>query len=180
MNTDSKPPDGISWDQIKARYESGTEAVKAIAADAGLEPIRLSMKAKALGWLLRSRNKIATTKKTSKSETTRDTIRRLKDLLQSRLAQLEGQLGCIGEEITALTTERDIRAANTLVRTLEKVLELERNDRNRRARQSQDFKRFNEAEREALADKLEKLDREWREQKIAAEAVDPGSVQPQH
>ena len=180
MTTDAKPPDEIAWDQIRVRYETGAESIKAIAVDAGLEPIRLSMKAKALGWLLRTRNKTATKTRQSKSESTRATIKRLKDLLQNRIAQIENQISNLGADISALETEREIRATNTLVRTLEKVIELERKDRNRNSRQSDDFKRFNEAEREALADKLEKLDREWRAEKIAAATDDQRTLQPQH
>ena len=46
-------------------------------------------------------------------------------------------------------SERDIRAMNTLVRTLEKVLELERKERARRIAKRKHDKRFDDAERDA-------------------------------
>ena len=81
----------------------------------------------------------------------RETIGRLKALLQQRLGELEQQIGSLTEQATAATSERDIRAMNTLVRTLEKVLELERKERAQRAQQRKPERRFDDAEREALA-----------------------------
>jgi hypothetical protein len=49
---------------------------------------------------------------------------------------------------------------NTLVRTLEKVLELERKERARRTAKRKLERRFDDAEREALAEKLMGLQRE--------------------
>ena len=53
---------------------------------------------------------------------------------------------------------------NTLVRTLEKVLELERKDRAQRSKQNRQHRQFDDAEREALAVKLDGLRRELLEQ----------------
>lgn len=68
--------------------------------------------------------------------------------------------------------ERDIRAMNTLVRTLEKVLELERKDRSQRSRERKQFRQFTDAEREALADKLDGLRRQLCDTK-PAQRTDP-------
>jgi hypothetical protein len=86
-----------------------------------------------------------------KSETTTQTLQRLKDILTTRISHLEGDLEKIGEDVKALSNERDIRAANTLVRTLEKVLELEHRERKNRARRARESLRLNDAEREELA-----------------------------
>jgi DNA anti-recombination protein RmuC len=101
------------------RYEDGKEQVSAIAAEAGMTAQALTNRARASGWKLRSAAK-------KKQIGTRETIARLKALLQQRLSELEGQIDTLSEQATAATSERDIRAMNTLVRTLEKVLELER------------------------------------------------------
>jgi hypothetical protein len=142
------------WVRLRHDYETAARPVAAIAAEAGVSRSALIARARRQGWKLRGR----------KSASTRQTIVRLKDLLQKRLGELEGELGEIGAEVTAATSERDIRAMNTLVRTLEKVLELERRDRAHRSRKRREQRQFDDAERDALADRLEALHREWRGQ----------------
>ncbi len=159
--------DPTNWDSIRTRYEQGEELVTDIAASIGLTQIVLSKKAKALGWILRG----VATKRSKKSESTRATLKRLKDLLQSRVTNLEREINEIGKDVDALTSERDIRSMNTLVRTLDKVLELERKDRNSRIRTNNEYKRFSDEERGALADKLERLQRQY-----AAEETEQGSA----
>jgi hypothetical protein len=134
----------------------------------------LTAKARALGWRLR--------RAVQKSAGTRETIARLKNLLQQRLTELEAQIGALGEAASAATSERDIRATNTLVRTLEKVLELERKERLQRSRQRKAQRQFDDAEREALAEKFMALHRELHPD--AAEAgvepmADPSGEGPQ-
>ena len=141
------------WASARQRYEQGAEAVSAIAADLRITAQALTTRARTLGWKLRG-----TTKK--KKAGTRETIQRLKSLLQQRLSELEAQIGVLGEAASAASSERDIRAMNTLVRTLEKVLELERKDRAQRSKQRKLSRDFDDAEREALADKLDALRRE--------------------
>ena len=148
------PADGL-WASVRRRYEDGRETVAAIAADAGITAQALTAKAKAKGWKLRT----VASKKTG----TRETIARFKVLLQQRLSGFEAQIGSLSAEANAATNERDIRAMNTLVRTLEKVLELERKERARRKQQRKSECLFDDAEREALAQKLEGLHRELRE-----------------
>ncbi len=144
------------WGSVRARYEQGAEKVQDIAASIGVKPMALSLKAKALGWILRG-----AAGRSVKSESTRATLKRLKDLLQQRVANLEREINEIGKDVDALSSERDIRSMNTLVRTLDKVLELERKDRNSRHRTNNEFKRFSDEERGALADKLERLQRQY-------------------
>ena len=121
MSEDAKiAADAAAWAHIRMRYEQTVETVTQIAESIGMSAITLSKKAKLEGWLMRG----AANKK-QKIESTRDTIKRLKEILQKRLANLEREMNEIGEDISALANERDIRATNTLVRTLEKVLQLE-------------------------------------------------------
>ena len=148
--------DPEAWAAIRARYEAATETVAQIAADIDTTPHKLTLLARAEGWLLR-------TSRAKKSQSTRDTIKRLKDLLQNRLSQLESQIGEIGAEISALASERDIRATNTLVRTLEKVLELEHKERKQRSTRARQNRKLNDAERDELARRIEKLRLEQRE-----------------
>lgn len=151
MNQDAKlAPDAAAWAHIRMRYEQTMETVTQIAASIGISGFALSKKAKLEGWILRG----AANKK-HKSESTRETIRRLKDVLQKRLSALEREIEGIGEDISALSNERDIRATNTLVRTLEKVLQLEQKDR--RQRGGANTKRLNDAEREELAQRIANL-----------------------
>ena len=151
MTQDAKlAPDAAAWAHIRMRYEQTMETVTQIAESIGISGITLSRKAKFDGWLMRG----AANKK-HKSETTRETIRRLKDVLQKRLSALEREIGDIGEDISALSNERDIRATNTLVRTLEKVLQLEQKDR--RQRGGANTKKLNDAEREELAHRIANL-----------------------
>ena len=164
---EERPADSF-WAMARKRYEDGHEAVSAIAKDAEISAQALISRARSGGWKLRG----AASKK---SIGTRETIARLKALLQQRLSDLENQIGALGEATTAATSEREIRSMNTLVRTLEKVLELERKERTQRKRQRSAQRQFDDAEREALADKLEGLSRELQQARAAADAEASGS-----
>ena len=154
MNQDAKlAPDAAAWAHIRMRYEQTMETVTQIAESIGISGFTLSKKAKLEGWLMRG-----AAKPKQKSESTRDTIRRLKEILQKRLTQLEQELGDISQDINALSNERDIRATNTLVRTLEKVLQLEQKDI--RQRRSYSTKKLNNAERDELARRIANLPEE--------------------
>ena len=164
---DKLPADGF-WAEARKRYEDGREAVAAIAAEAGMTAQALTQRARAAGWTLRTAPK-------AKAVGTRETIARLKALLQRRLSELEAQIGDLTQQATAVTSERDIRAMNTLVRTLEKVLELERKERTQRKRQRSAERGFDDAEREALALKLEGLSLELQQARTAVDAEASGS-----
>ncbi len=174
--TATPPPDDGAWEHIRARYEQGEESVKQIAETVGLSGIVLSKKAKAWGWTMRGKARVmARAVAPSKAETTSVTIRRLKDMLQSRIKQLELQIDDIGKDVSALANEREIRAVNTLVRTLEKVLDLERKDRSKRKKTAIEFKRFDEQQRLDLADKIGRLQQTWRGDTDGENATDAGS-----
>jgi hypothetical protein len=119
----------------------------------GLTRQALTNRARSDGWRLRGAPR-------RKPGGTRETLARFKALLQQRLSEFEAQIGTLSAEANAATSERDIRAMNTLVRTLEKVLELERKERARRTAKRKLERRFDDAEREALAEKLMGLQRE--------------------
>ena len=154
MNQDAKlAPDAAAWAHIRMRYEQTMETVTQIAESIGISGITLSKKAKLEGWLMRG-----VAQKKAKAESTRDTIKRLKEVLQKRLSQLEREIGDIGEDISALSNERDIRATNTLVRTLEKVLQLEQKDRRQRGGTA--TRKLNDAERDELARRIANLPEE--------------------
>ena len=150
---DEPAPDAF-WARVRERYEEGRESVAAIAAEAGVSRQVLTMRARTGGWKLRGKPRA------KKPAGTRETLQRFKSLLQQRLTEFEAQIGSLSAEANAATSERDIRAMNTLVRTLEKVLELERKERARRTQRRKHERRFDDAEREALAEKLEDLQRE--------------------
>lgn len=168
-----EPAPAAVWARVRERYEHGIEALAAIAAEAGITRQALVVRARAEGWKLRGYAKPWA----AGAQGTRATLARFKALLQQRLSEFEAQIGTLSAEASAATSERDIRAMNTLVRTLEKVLELERKERVRRIARRKHDKRFDDAEREALADKLAGLQRELlaERSRLAAEAADaPG------
>jgi aminopeptidase N len=138
-----------------------------IAAEAGITRQALVVRARAEGWKLRGLPKPWA----AKAQGTRATLARFKALLQQRLTEFEAQIGTLSAEANAATSERDIRAMNTLVRTLEKVLELERKERARRIAKRKHDKRFDDAEREALAEKLMGLQREILAERSRADAA---------
>ena len=158
---------GLDWAALRARYEQTQETVTQIAVSIGFTRQAFSRKAKTLGWLMRRKADAG------KSETTRQTLRRLKDILQKRLTQLEGEIGAIGEELNALTNEREIRSANTLVRTLEKVLELEQKDRKQRSKRRGDRILMDDSQRDELAGRIDGL-RQSREGETAEPQTELG------
>jgi hypothetical protein len=85
------------------------------------------------------------------------TIRRLKSLVQERLAELETTLGRLGADVTASDNEREIRSINMLVRTLEKVLELEAKERAGRLRRRSQRRQLDDARRDEIVRRLEVL-----------------------
>lgn len=162
-----EPAPAALWARVRERYENGIEAVTTIARDAGITRQALAARARIEGWRLRG----SSTRR--KPQGTRETLSRFKALLQQRLSEFESQIGSLTAEANAATSERDIRAMNTLVRTLEKVLELERKERARRSARRKHDKRFDDAEREALAQKLMGLQREILAERSRADAAEP-------
>ena len=148
-----EPAPAAFWARVRERYENGMEPVTAIAAEAGITRQALAARARFEGWRLRGSPR-------RKAGTTRETLARFKALLQQRLTDFEAQISGLSAEANAATSERDIRAMNTLVRTLEKVLELERKERARRTQRRKSAGAFTDAERDALAAKLAGLHRE--------------------
>ena len=116
-----------------------------------------ALKPRGLGWKLRTQSRKQKRKVKKPDSSTRTTLQRLKELLQKRLGELESQINEIGEAASATTSERDIRAMNTLVRTLEKVLELERKDRSLRYEKSRERRNLDDAERDELARRIASL-----------------------
>lgn len=157
MSGGEKPAVAPDWAVLRQEYEHGEKPVAEIAAAAGITRQKLMIVACRDGWTMRHPAK-------PRSEATRATLKRLKALLQQRLAGLESHIAGLGAEADAATNERDIRAMNTLVRTLEKVLELERKDRAARAKRRQHSRKFGDAEREELARRLAALHQTWVDQ----------------
>lgn len=148
MSSESESPAGaLLWQQARTDYETTTTNLNVIAQALGISRYSLVAEARNQGWKLR----------TARNSSTRATIQRFKDLLQKRLAQLEGEMDAIVAEVASAASERDIRPVNMLVRTLEKVLELERKDRASRARKRKQRRKFDDAARDELARRLTAL-----------------------
>lgn len=181
MTETQSPPGEPAWEHIRARYEKGEEKVEAIAAEIGLTRIALSMKALREGWRLRGKRKVKAGKEAAavappargKAETTRATIHRLKDMLQQRLTHLEEELRILGKEVSSIEAERGIKSVNTLVRTLEKVIDLERKDKLKRKQTREQHKYFDDEQRRQLAAKIDRLEAE-RDGGVALPHADAG------
>jgi hypothetical protein len=139
--------DGI-WAGVRASYEDPMQNIDALAETLGLTRHRLVLEAKARGWMLRGAGRTATT---------RATIARFRDLLQKRLAALEAEVHALGNDAK---DKRDISDINLLVRTLEKVLQLERRERHTRIKRRKLRLRFTDAERSELARRIASLRRQ--------------------
>ena len=153
-NADEQSAGELLWQQARDDYENTEKRLDLVAEVLGITKFKLVIEARRRGWKLRNHKK--------NSNGTRATILRFKELLQKRLGELENQIGQIGEEVSSATSERDIRAVNMLVRTLEKVLELERKDRAHRARKIKERRKFDDADRDELARRLTALHHERR------------------
>lgn len=171
MSSDGDEPAlAAVWARARERYEHGVEPLAEIAAEAGMTRQALVVRARNEGWKLRGLPRPWA----RRAQGTRATLARFKALLQQRLSEFEAQIGTLTAEASAATSERDIRAMNTLVRTLEKVLELERKERARRIARRKHDRRFDDAERDALADKLAGLQREILAERARADAAQDG------
>ncbi len=150
-NEGDEPAGDLLWQEAREKYEDPSTALAAIAESLGISGSKLIAEARRRGWKLRG---------TKKSKGTRATIQRFKDLLQKRLGELESHIDELVKDVSATNSERDIRATNLLVRTLEKVLELERKDRMHRARKIKERRKFDDAARDELARRLRGLHQE--------------------
>jgi TolA-binding protein len=180
MTITTPPPDDPVWAHVRMRYEQDQETVEAIAGDVGLHKIGLALLAKKLGWRLRSTPRVMP-RKATRDETTAATIRRVKDLLRQRLLELEDQIRNLQVEVTAMESERQMRSTNLLVRTIGKVMDLEREERNRKRKDKVDHKYFDDTQRQQLADKIGRLQHQWRGEKTlgdASAARSGGTEQP--
>jgi hypothetical protein len=151
MERTGEGPGADAFARARVDYETTKRPVASIAEDLGLTRHALMLLVKRDGWKLRTR------RAPGKIETAKQTIARLKGLLQSRVASLESRIGELGADAEEATTEREIRSANMLVRTLEKVLDLERKDRTERSRARKQRRIVDDARREELARKLEAM-----------------------
>ncbi|MEO9168970.1 MAG: hypothetical protein ABI230_11255 [Aestuariivirga sp.] len=149
------------WPAVRARYEARDEAVVDIAMSIGMNLYALTQHAKLQGWLMRGARRVSTPVETKPAPqpqpkpitSTKEAINRLKELVQSRIAKLEHSLASGGEN------ERGINAANLLARTLEKVLELEEQQRKQTRLLASEGKRRDDAWREELALRLARFAR---------------------
>jgi hypothetical protein len=153
MNTDgTSPAAGPDWSAVRRDFLRKELSYAAICEKHGISREAFDERRAAEGW--KRKNK-------AKAESTRATIRRLKELLRKRLADLETQLAAIGEDVSAAESEREIKSMNTLVRTLEKVLELERRHKVSGQRRN-GLRIIDNARREELARRIAALAGSWR------------------
>jgi DNA repair exonuclease SbcCD ATPase subunit len=179
MTNTTPPPGDPAWGHIRLRYEQDQETVAQIAQDVGLTAIALAMLAKKCGWTMRGRVKPVPKTKPKKAETAAETIEKLKVLLQKRFTALEEEIKALGKDVSAAEHERQIRSTNTLVRTMEKVIELARKEKLRKRKLVADFKYFNDQQRQQLAAKIERLQRAWRGEEAVADPEAGGGGGPQ-
>lgn len=163
-NDGDKPAAPHDWDAARLSYWKRT-SLASISKRLKLPLDQLQARAKAEGWKKKEQDR---------KESTGRTIRRLKDLLQQRLADLESQLAAISEGISAAESEREIKSINTLVRTLEKVLELERKHSAGRRRGSGALRIVDSDRRMELAKRIAALSGTWRDPRDPQPTDDSG------
>lgn len=152
-NGGNQPAAGPDWLAVKSDWLHGRLRNAEICSRHDITPEELAARRKAEGWK----------RPTAKSLSTAGAIARLKDLLHRRLADLETQLATIGADVSAAASEREIKSINTLVRTLEKVLELERRHRSRTGGKRGALRIVDTARRLDLARRIEALSETWRD-----------------
>jgi chromosome segregation ATPase len=150
-----QPAAGPDWGQVKRDYLRKDITFERICTTHGITREEFDARRKAEGWK----------RKLPRNESTAQAIRRLKELLHRRLADLEAQLQALGSQVSAADSEREIKAMNTLVRTLEKVLELERKHNARRRRGG--LRIIDNQRRLALAERIEALAASWPDDEAA-------------
>jgi hypothetical protein len=165
-NEGDEPAGDLLWQQVREKYEDPAIDLKALAESLGIDRRNLIGLARRRGWKLRG---------AKKNKGTRATIQRFKELLQKRLGELEGHIDEIVKDVSATSSERDIRATNLLLRTLEKVLELERKDRLHRARKIKQRQKFDDADRADLRVALEGC-AERKEEDLLSQSLPKSSV----
>jgi hypothetical protein len=150
-NGGEEPAAGLDWLAVRQDWMRRQLRIGEICTRYGITPQELAARRKAEGWKRR----------TAKSLSTAGAIARLKDLLHRRLADLENQLAAIGADVSAAAGEREIKSINTLVRTLEKVLELERRHKSRAGGKRGALRIVDTARRLELARRIEALSETW-------------------
>ena len=147
------------WPAVRARYEAREETVVEIALSIGVRQGVLTRFARDQGWTMRSqkprigiRSASSPPPQSKPITSTDEAIIRLKELVQSRIARMEHSVSGVRGE-----NERGINAANLLARTLEKVLELEEQQRKQSRLAAINAKRGDDAWREELAGRIARL-----------------------
>ena len=149
------------WSLLRLRYEARDVIVADIAKSVGISVGVLTGQAKALGWVMRSHRRSAIRQierpkpiapELKPITSTKEAINRLKLLVQQRIARLEQNLMGEGDD-----KDRGINAANLLARTLEKVLELEEQQRKQQRLISAQKRNNDDSWREELAGRIARL-----------------------
>lgn len=148
-DADKTPAGEDAWAEARRRYEQTSDTLSSIAARLGLHHNQLRRQAASLGWTLRMAG--------ARKPSTRATLMKLRETLQARIAQFEQQIAELGKEVDALGNEKEARAMNLLVRTLEKVLDLERKHTQQNRKRRDQAKRLDDAAREELVRRIEAL-----------------------
>ena len=133
---------GAQWDEIARSYLETAEPLAELAQRFGISFQRIVAQAKTQGWPARRLTRVSKGEiqgkpnkpqppllaRPEKSETKEALHTRLHNLLAHHIADAEDRLACIGtgvEQSTAADRERDARTLSSLIRTLEKLIELD-------------------------------------------------------
>lgn len=110
--TEDAEPD---WSRIERDYVAGARSVAEIAAEVGLAPHMLSAEARRRGWPMRNQHR--------KPKSRQGLATRLKKLIEAEIEDVEGRLPV---DRSAADRERDARRLASLVSSLGKLYEIER------------------------------------------------------
>jgi hypothetical protein len=84
-------------------------------------------------------------------------IARLRALVEERMNDLQADLARERENLSAIDTERGLKAANMMARTLREVMEIERRDKLARERRAKQRKITRDSRRRELAQRIDAL-----------------------
>jgi hypothetical protein len=143
------PLDRETWNRVRRLYESTAKSVHALGAEFGVSDATIHDHARREGWV-RYAGARKSQRQLPKIPSRAELIARLYRAFEKQIAEVEARFGQPGED----EGEQDARTLGTLARTLEKLIELDRErTEDRDKEEPADLARL----RQTLTDRLRRL-----------------------
>lgn len=159
------------WAAIKRAWAEDKLTPKEIAAAYGLSYQKLSARARAEGWRKGESGREGNAEK-QRPASTPGLMKRLRQLLERQIEEIENTES---EEGGAAARERDARTLSSLIRTMEKLLEMQREREARRRARNEERGEDAELLRGELARRLARLARSADAGNVSGEPDEKGS-----